>query len=412
MDESPKEKKDKHGYIYFVPVFLVVTVLIPFVLGAFSVGNRNNVNTSSEPRLKAVVDVAKDTTSEESLDIQINRVDLPDEVRGIYWTAYSAGSQQGKQLLDYMIESGLNTAVIDLKMDNGELAFEPSDEELRVYTQKKLAITDLDGLLKELHEKNIYRIARIPVMRDAAFAKVHPEIALKSASGRFWYDNIGSVWIDPAAGEVSDYAIALAKEAYSRGFDEVQFDYVRFASDGAISAIIYPVYDRIQTKVSIMQEFFKKVGGAMKKEGIPVSFDLFGMTYWSYDDFNIGQRLVDVFPYSDWTSAMVYPSHFPNGFEGYSNPAQTPYPIVKMSMDEGVKRVLGIYAGTEKEVRRSFRPWLQDFDIGAVYTSVLIEDQIRAARDAGASGWILWNARNVYEPSDYLLREKETDVTQ
>ena len=244
-------------------------------------------------------------------------------------------------------------------------------------------------------------------MRDGAFARVHPEFAMKTPNGNLWQDNIGSLWIDPTAVQVHEYAIALAREAYTRGFDEVQFDYVRFASDGSVNSIVYPVYDKKESKVSVMQRFFKNVGMVMKEDGIPVSFDLFGMTYWSFDDFNIGQRLVDVFPYSDWTSAMVYPSHYPNGFKGFANPAENPYWIVNESMNEGTKHLLGLYAGTESELRSTFRPWLQDFDIGAVYTAHLIEEEIRAARDAGASGWILWNARNVYEPANYLSVDPE-----
>ncbi len=241
-------------------------------------------------------------------------------------------------------------------------------------------------------------------MRDGAFAASHPQLALKTATGDLWKDNIGSMWVDPSAREVAEYAIELGKDAYARGFDEVQFDYVRFASDGETNGIVYPVYDSSESMIEVMQRFFKTVGSAMRDEHIPVSFDLFGMTFWSYNDFNIGQRLVDVLPYSDWISPMVYPSHYPDGFEGFANPAQAPYEIVKQSLDEGTKLTRGFWSGSEPELRAKWRPWLQDFDIGAVYTSDMIEAQIKAARDAGASGWILWNARNVYERANYLIK--------
>ncbi|HBK35103.1 MAG: hypothetical protein UU08_C0001G0023 [Candidatus Uhrbacteria bacterium GW2011_GWE2_40_58] len=341
------------------------------------------------------------TKEEEMIPEVVLHFQTPEEVRGLYWTAYTAGTERAKELMDYMKDTGLNAVVIDVKMDDGEIAFTPHNEALSAYAMTRPAIENVDTLLEQLFEAGIYRIARIPVMRDRAFAFVHPEVVLRTGDGGLWYDNIGSVWVDPSASEVADYAIALAREAYARGFDEVQFDYVRFASDGSISTIYYPVYDGSEEKYEVMYHFFERVGGTMKAEGIPVSFDTFGITCWSGDDFNIGQRLIDVFPFANFISPMVYPSHFPDGFEGYGNPALYPYEIVKRSMEECVKFSSGVYKGSIEELQPIFRPWIQDFDIGAVYTSELIEAEIQGARDAGSSGWILWNARNVYEPANY-----------
>lgn len=139
------------------------------------------------------------------------------------------------------------------------------------------------------------------------------------------------------------------------------------------------------------------------KEKIPVSWDLFGMTFWRTDDFDIGQRLADVYPYADAISPMVYPSHYPVGFKGLTNPAMHPYEIVKWSLDHGITTLAESGLTVELvEAQRKFRPWLQDFDIGAEYDAKKIEEQIRASRAAGASGWILWNARNVYTAANYL----------
>lgn len=382
-------KFKEHRNEWVVPVFLFLVLMLPFALVMLSSGDRiESVEQMEEVEVAEVVEEQK-------------HVELPKEVKGIYWTASTAGNYRADELTAYMTKMGLNTAVIDLKTDAGSLAFEPEKESLKRYQQKRLLIKDLDSVLDKLYEKNIYRIARIPVMRDGVFATNHPDVAMKTEGGGFWRDNIGSVWVDPASEKVSDYAIELAREAYARGFDEVQFDYVRFASDGAVSQIRFPIYNGEESKVNVMQRFFKKVGTAMKESSIPSSFDLFGMTYFSHDDFNIGQRLVDVISYADFISPMVYPSHYPNGFRGFSNPAENPYQIVKISLDEGVKMMNGIYSGSEADLRSKSRPWIQDFDIGAVYTAPLIEAQIKASRDAGASGWILWNARNVYEPANY-----------
>lgn len=334
----------------------------------------------------------------------ISHVALPEEVRGIYWTARTAANHRAQELIEYMREYGLNTVVLDVKMDDGTLAFAPHNSALQPYADGNPTIADLDGLLRQLALEDFYRIARVPVMRDERFASVHPEFALKRKSGQLWYDSAGSVWIDPAVLAAIEYAVALARELYSRGFDEVQFDYVRYPSDGDLAAIAYPLTPNPEAQIPTMQQFFKTVGEAMRSDGIPVSFDLFGMTFWEETDYGIGQRLIDVHPYADFISPMVYPSHYPKGFWGYKNPAQAPYEIVYESLERGAAQLLNLGV-SETESRPRFRPWLQDFDIGAVYTAERIEAQIKAAREAGASGWILWNARNVYEPANYLTED-------
>ncbi|MCR4314667.1 MAG: putative glycoside hydrolase [Candidatus Uhrbacteria bacterium] len=361
---------------FLVPAFLICLLAAPFFI---ALGSDRSYRTDRTYDLLEMQPVENIQTSQ--------HIPLPDEVRGIYWTAVTATTGRADALLGYMLASGLNTVVIDVKMDNGEL----------------VDVAEFKDVLAKLYDAGIYRIARIAVMRDSAFAEAHPNLALGSGlDSGIWRDNTGATWLDPAAPEVADYAIELGRQFYKAGFDEIQYDYVRFASDGVLSSIVYPVYDARNLKIEVMQRFFERVGGAMQEDGIPVSFDVFGMTFWSHHDYNIGQRLIDVLPYADFVSPMVYPSHYVDGFKGYANPALVPYEIVKMSLDEGLRFTHGVYAGSDEELAARFRPWLQDFDIGVVYTSPYIEAQIQAARDAGASGWILWNARNVYEPAKYL----------
>jgi len=354
----------------------------------------------------------------------ITHVVLPEEVRGIYWTAFTAATNRADELIAYMQKTGLNTVVIDLKMDNGQIAFKPNDASLLPYTMQKPAIKDLDGLLKKLADDHIYRIARIAVMRDGTFASIKTSSALKTAGG-LWKDKTGSGWIDPASPDVVPYAIALAKEAYARGFDEVQFDYVRFASDGKIHAITYPYFNGTDVKTDVMKKFYTAVGQAMKKDQIPVSFDLFGLVCMTNDGLGIGQRLEDVMPNTDFVSPMVYPSHYANGFQGFQNPALYPFDVIHISLDHALLQLLppkietssvknadGTETKTTKTIQptleerlsiaKKFRPWIQDFDIGAVYTADKIEAQIKAVRESGASGFLIWNARNVYEPAHYV----------
>lgn len=374
-------------------------------------------------------EVPSDTSMSEFTEAEasvIVRVPLPEEVRGIYWTAFTAATKRADELMAYMKKTGLNAVVIDLKMDNGQLAFTPNDVSLAPYVMKKPAIQDLDALLKKLADDKIYRIARIAVMRDSAFASVHPTSALTFPGGSLWRDKTGSAWADPTSPVLVTYSLALAREAYARGFDEVQFDYVRFASDGKISSIVYPMYQKTELKVDAMKRFFAAVGDPLRKEEIPVSFDLFGLVCMGNDGLGIGQRLGDVLPSSDFVSPMVYPSHYANGFQGFANPAIYPYQVIKISLDHAAKllnpdlKIASVKdaSGNEMKVppteteqkawkekdtaiRKQFRPWIQDFDIGAVYTGAMIEAQIKAVRDAGGSGFLIWNARNVYEPAMY-----------
>jgi len=393
---SFNKKQEKYLAIIFIIAFLFI---FDFFLSSQLQFFINLFNSPQGINLPGLIVQIKEAIVEKP---EVKRVARPEEVRGLYWTAYTAGSSRGEQLMSYIIASGLNTVVIDLKMDNGAIAFEPLNDGLKQYALSKPVIKDLEKLLNDLSEKNIYRIARIAVMRDGVMARTNPELALRWSGGSFWQDNIGSLWVDPAAPEVADYAIALTREAYARGFDEIQFDYIRFASDGKTSAIVYPIYDGTETKIEVMQNFFQKVGGTLQQEGIPVSFDLFGMTFWSNHDYNIGQRLIDVYPYTDYISPMVYPSHYYSGFRGHSNPALYPYDVVKSSLDRGLEVLEDNNLALAEEAQSKLRPWLQDFDLGAVYTAAMIEEQIRAAREAGCSGWLLWNARNVYQPANYL----------
>jgi len=392
--EAPLKPKRDYKYVYGIGIPLVVLI---GVLSWYK-SSRELLPTVLLPEQQPSVEVSQEIVPPKKKTVQ--HIETPEEVRGIYWTATSAGGAQGQVLLNYMKKMGLNTAVIDLKLDNGALAYKPKDPSLTQYASKTAYISDFPALLKQLGDAHMYRIARIAVMRDTQFTKVHPNHAMLRAGGGVWRDKTGAGWIDPASPLVAEYAEALAREAYAMGFDEIQFDYVRFASDGALSSIRYSQYDGAKPKYEVMRHFFDALS-ALRKDNIPISFDVFGMTFWSTSDFNIGQRLEDVYPNADFISPMVYPSHYPPNFNGFANPALAPYEIVKRSLDKGAELLQTDHFIEPTMSRPKFRPWLQDFDIGAIYTAARIEAEIKAARDAGASGWILWNARNVYEPATY-----------
>src|SRR5688572_555783 len=189
------------------------------------------------------------------------------------------------------------------------------------------ALGDMKAFTSALHEKGIYLIARVFVFQDPWLVAKKPEYAVQRRGGGVWRDRRGTPWVDPAVREVWKYNVAVSKEAYAAGFDEVQFDYIRFISDGDLSAAVYPAYDGKTPKAEVMASFFSYLDAELReRHGIPISVDLFGLTLWQHDyDLGIGQRLEPAARHFDFVSPMVYPSHYPKGFKGFANPAVHPY---------------------------------------------------------------------------------------
>ncbi len=352
------------------------------------------VRSISGPKLVRVMREAK------------SQVTVPQTVKGLYVSAPGASSQKlFGEILNIVDRTEVNSLVIDVKGENGGLAFETENPLLtpNIGTNYLGKLSEFTAPLKE---KGIYLIARVFVFQDPYLAKSRPELAVADSAGGVWKDRKGVTWVDPASEEVWAYNVAVAREVVAGGFDEVQFDYVRFPTDGAISRMRFPVWDGVEPKTSVMSRFYSYLNEELRqKSGIRTSIDLFGLVTNLHDsDLNIGQRLDIAARKFDWISPMVYPSHYPPGYLDYSNPADHPYEVVRNAMD-GVKPVTDpLYAedkaakeaGRHDQPAARMRPWLQDFDLGAEYTPEMIRAQIRAAMDAGSGGWLLWNARNVY----------------
>ncbi|MEK7545747.1 MAG: putative glycoside hydrolase [Patescibacteria group bacterium] len=352
----------------------------------------------------------------ESGGSSVRHVQMPEEVRGFYMTAHSAASPKIRaDLFAYARRNGLNAVVIDVKDGDGLLSFMPQRETLRAHAPEKSTIPDIDAVLTEAGEAGLYRIARVFVFQDPMYVKRFPDEAIHRSGGGVWADYKGVTWVDPASKAAWRYNVEVAKDVYARGFDEIQFDYVRFPSDGNMASVVYLHHDGAKPKHEVIREFFSFMNRELeKKAGIPISFDLFGYVTWYVDyDLGIGQLLVDALPNATAVSAMVYPSHYGDGTLGFDNPAEHPYEIVSDSLMKANK----LYATREKQcaevasgVRSATsallmpcgvelaqqRPWIQAFDIGATYAADEIDAQIRAVRDRGGGGFLLWNARNVY----------------
>jgi hypothetical protein len=319
----------------------------------------------------------------------------PETVKAIYVTSWSASTER---YIDYIINlaktTEINGVVIDLKDWSGYVAYDTALPAVAEYGAKSVRIRNIKSLIERLHQEGIYLIARISVFQDPLLALARPELAIRSQENpaSLWLDRSGLAWIDPAAKEAWDYNIAIAQEAVALGFDEINFDYIRFPSDGNLKDMSFLVWDENSLQHIILKEFFAYLRQQMPEAVLSV--DLFGLSTVNFDDLGIGQIIEDAFEYFDYVCPMVYPSHYAPGFLGYANPANYPYEVVKYSLDMASAR-LSVF----NQARAKLRPWLQDFDLGAVYNASMVKSQITATYEATGdnfSGFMLWNPSNVY----------------
>lgn len=336
----------------------------------------------------------------------IEHIKTPDIVRAVYLTAPSGGREDKIRAVIAMKKDGLNAVVIDIKDSYGVVAYDSQLDLVKQYKLQRKFIPDLAALVKRFHDEGIYVIARIAVFQDTAFAEARPEIAvhdrskLNAAEGvmskkTLWRDGKKLAWVDPSSREVWEYVVALSNDALSYGFDELNYDYIRFPSDGKISNIAYSVTKKDALYSIQIKSFMAYLREQMKDTVI--SADLFGFTMVKTEDIGIGQIVEDAYAYFDYVAPMVYPSHYPSGFMGYKNPAAWPYEIIADSMQKGQLR-LDAYNVTASSTAK-LRPWLQDFDMGAEYDAAMIGKQITATADVlndQYAGYMLWNPSSNY----------------
>jgi len=358
------------------------------------------VPEAEEPEAEATVEEEKEAVDYGDIEAQEPLQDPPEVIKAVYATSWSAGSQSKMDyLIDLINTTELNAIVIDIKDYSGLVAYDTDVPQVNEYNAEEIRITRPNALIKRLHDNGIYVIARQTVFQDPALVAARPDLAVKnSATGGVWKDRKGISWIDPASKEAWDYNIAISRDAAERGFDEINFDYIRFPSDGDLSVISYPFFSASSTlKATAMAEFFKYLNSNLSD--VKTSADLFGLSTVNYDGLGIGQVIENAYRYFDYVSPMVYPSHYANGFQGYANPSLYPYEVVNYSMVTAVARLdtLRNATGTGPVVYAELRPWLQDFDLGADYTADMVRAQIKATYDADPNlGWMLWDPRNNY----------------
>ncbi|MBI5079588.1 hypothetical protein HZB06_02930 [Candidatus Wolfebacteria bacterium] len=332
--------------------------------------------------------------------------------KAVYATVWTARAKGINNLIKIADETEINSVIIDVK-DNG------------VYLDDYIK-----NLVGELHKKNIYAIARVIVFQDKSQIQKHPDWYFKKEDGAIWKDRRGWHWLNPANKETWAYNAAIAKQAIDAGFDEINFDYIRFPAFAKNEDVDFPMppagADNIDfarngnvdfsyaPKNKIINEFAEYLTSQLRNydPDIKLSADLFAFNMLKNDDLGIGQNFKELYDYFDYVCPMIYPSHYSPGNFGFANPAEYPYEIVFKTIESGkglLRDKIALSVGTttpaivdpvfKKELKK-LRPWIQDFNIGAMYDGDMIRKEKQAIYDSGlTAGWLLWNPRNVYTES-------------
>jgi len=311
--------------------------------------------------------------------------------KALYLSSYGAANKKIMGNAKHLIRTTqINALVIDVKTDRGEIAYDSSSPVAKeIGAQKRVSFPQLKDFIGELKEEGVYTIARVVCFKDTTFVRAFPQLGAKYPNGTLYRDREGSYWIDPSHKQAWEYLLTIAEESAKAGFDEIQFDYVRFPDKRGLS---FSVKNRQSERVRIITEFLEYARFRLIPYNVFISIDIFGYVCWNDADLGIGQRVDAMAPYVDYISPMLYPSSFQVGIPGYPNPVKANYQIVKHSLDKALEKSSGSPL--------AYRPWLQAFKDYAFdrrnYGKKEISEQIRASEDFGSNGWMLWNAGNRY----------------
>ena len=338
-------------------------------------------------------------------------VKKPVKVKGIYISSFMAGSEEFTSILDKIQGTEINTVVIDVKNDDGRITFDMGDAlTVKEIGAQKRYIRNMDALMKELKSRGIYTIARVVAFRDPYLAEQKPEWSLKNKDGTLYRDKNGLAWVNPYKKEVWDYLIEIGTQAYKAGFDEIQFDYIRFSTDSSMKRVAFDEEDtKGRSKTDIITEFIQYAYDKLSIQGGQVSADVFGTIIGSSIDANaVGQDYCAMAEHLDYISPMIYPSHYGDGNFGIEHPDTQPYDTIRAALKLSKKDLNG--SRTKGKKQAVVRPWLQDFTASYLkhhipYGKKEIRDQIQAVYDAGYDEWILWSASNRYTWDAFLSKE-------
>jgi hypothetical protein len=309
---------------------------------------------------------------------------LPDEVRGVHVTMALAGLPDKLEQYIALKNSGLNTIELDVKDENGDVGF-PAAVPLARKVGSAKNYYDPEQAVAKIHAAGLYLIGRVVTFEDPVLSAGAPSLAIRRADGSRWLNSAGLGWTNPYDKRVWKYNVDIAEQAAKLGFDEIQFDYVRFPSDGDLSQIRYPGA-HTQPMGWTIPMFLKYARTRLKPLGVRLSVDVFGLS--ATRDLGIAQFPKRIAPFVDTIYPMVYPSHYVSGEYNIIDPDSRPGTTVAYSLRDFRSKLRGR--------KTMLVPWLQDFSLARRYTLADVQDQIQAARLEHVKGFMLWNASGLY----------------
>jgi hypothetical protein len=331
--------------------------------------------------------------------------EIPVAAKGIYVTSAAAGSKKLDSLVTIADTTEINALVIDIKDDHGRITYEMDSALAKEIGATTKTIKDMEAFIRKLKERNIYLIARIVAFKDPYLAKNRKDLAIKNKDGSIYRDNNGEGWINPYNRKVWEYLIEVASEAAAVGFDEIQFDYIRFSTGNGIADADFGKEARDKSKEEIIIEFTKYAYESLKPLGVYVSADVYGTIISSSTDAGlVGQNYAEMAKYLDYICPMIYPSHFGEGNYGIKYPDLEPNNIIRKVLTASREKLEAL---PEDQHRAVVRPWLQDFTATWIsnymeYGGDELREQVNGVYAAGYQEWLLWNAACDYSVEGLL----------
>jgi hypothetical protein len=330
----------------------------------------------------------------------------PPTVRGIYVNRFAAQSPRKMRSLIALADSTeINGFVIDIKDEFG-INYASTDTLVRRNAGRAGVIPDLKDLLDTLKAHHIVPIARIVVFKDSVAARLNPQWRILKADGTSWHDKKGMTWVSPYNHDLWEYDLRVADEAAAAGFEEVQFDYIRFPEPyKSLPTQVFPgAGDR--SKPAVLAEFLSAARARLAKKGVRTTADIFGLVTSVNGALEVGQRWEDLAQSADVILPMTYPSHYPHGSFGLDHPNAEPYKTILAAVSAAHRRdeKLGLLG-------EHVRPWLQAFTLGhPPYGPDELRAQKKAVYEAGYQGWVLWNPGSRYDAVAAGLDKKQAQA--
>jgi hypothetical protein len=322
----------------------------------------------------------------------------PIKVKALYLTFWGASnnSKTFKNILKLIKETEANAIIMDVKNEYGHTSFLTGFKQANEYgAQKKRTNRGIHKFIALMRKNDIYTIARIVTFKDEIQASHNPDYAIKrDDNGSIWRNHDHMAWVDPYDTRSHKYTISLAEEAAKVGFDEINFDYIRFP---AKSGLRFSKENNAKNRKKTIENFLQSAQNRLRKYGVFISVDTYGNVLWSKDDNNIGQTIESLSKYADYLAPMLYPSGFASGSFHFKYPADHPYDVIFRSIKHIENRI---------DLKR-VRPWLQYFrDYNSKrrkYGKFEVQEQMRATEDLDTDAWMLWSPSSKYH-KEYFLK--------